>query len=170
MPEAPPDDEERSVAERGAPHGVTLFDHARISAEVAEADRSQAAILESHGLTEAQWNEATQYWMRRMGDDVMQNQQHARVPLLYSDAFSGAQDALKPLPRMDIEGYATLVAAIQNTGSPAPPLAARALSMADYLRASRHFARLMAADAAQAQRFFEILQALQPAAEEVELE
>ena len=164
----PRDQDDQETAERGAPHGVTLFDHAQISAELAEGDRPLATILEAHQLTEAQWNEATLYWMQRMGDDVMDHQERARIPIVYSDAFSKAQDALKPVPEMDVDGYAALVAAVQAAGSPAPPLAARALSTADYLRLSRHFAKLMASDPAQAKRFFESLQALQPPAEEIE--
>ena len=166
---APParDEDDANAAARGAPHGVTLFDHAQIAAEVAEGDKPLATVLEAHNLSEAAWNEATLYWMTRMGDDVMDHAEKARIPLVYSDAFAKAQDALKPLPPMDIEGYATLVAAIQHAGSPAQPLAARNLATADYLRLSRHFAKAMAADALMSQRFFETLEALGPEAEEV---
>lgn len=149
------------------PHGVTLFDHAQISAEIAEGDRPTSAVLEAHRLTEAQWNEVTLHWMKRMGDDVMKNRENARIAIVYSDAFAKAQDALKPLPPVDVEGYAALVAAIQRSGSPAPPLSARNLSNADYLRLSRHFARSMASDPAEAKRFFDTLQAHQPPAEAV---
>ncbi|KYF68179.1 hypothetical protein BE11_36390 [Sorangium cellulosum] len=169
MPARGRDEDDQSTTERGAPHGVTLFDYAEISAELAEGDRALARVLEVRGLTEAQWNEATLYWMRRMGDDVMAHAERARIPIVYSDAFARAQDALKPLPAMDIEGYAALVGAIQATGSPAQPLAARGLSTADYLRLSRHFARAMAADAEQSRRFFEVLQSLAPPAEEVDV-
>lgn len=162
-------DEDQSTAQHGAPHGVTLFDHAQISAELAEGDRPLARVLDAHRLTEAQWNEATLYWMKRMGDDVLSHGENARIPLVYSDAFSKAQDALKPLPPMDVDGYAALVAAIQAAGSPAQPLAVRSLSTADYLRLSRHFAKVMATDPAEASRFFERLQALQPAATEVDI-
>ena len=162
------DDDDSETAARGAPHGVRLFDHAQLAAEVAEGDKPDAKLLEAHNLSEAAWNEATVYWMTRMGDDVMDHAEKARIPLVYSDAFSKAQDALKPLPAMDVDGYATLVAAIQHTGSPAQPLAARNLSTADYLPLSRHFAKAMAADAMRAQRLFESLQALGPEAEEVD--
>ncbi|WP_441292246.1 hypothetical protein ACSRUE_19220 [Sorangium sp. KYC3313] len=169
MPAGGRDEDDEETAARGAPHGVTLFDHAQISAEIAEGDRALARLLEARGLTEAQWHEVTLYWTQRMGDDVMDHAERARIPLVYSDAFSKAQDALRPLPAMDVEGYAALVAAIQAAGSPAQPLAARGLSTADYLRLSRHFARAMAAAPEQARRFFEVLQALSPPAEEVEV-
>ncbi|WP_437841395.1 hypothetical protein [Sorangium sp. So ce1153] len=169
VPASGRDEDDEAAAERGAPHGVTLIDHAQMSAELAEGDRALARVLETRGLTEAQWNESTLYWMQRMGDDVMDHAERARIPIVYSDFFAKAQDALKPLPAMDVEGYATLVAAIQAAGSPAQPLAARGLSTADYLRLSRHFARAMAADTELARRFFEVLQALAPPADEVEV-
>lgn len=160
--EEPPDDE--PVAQKGAPHGVTLFDLAEISALIAEGDRPQALVLEARGLTEAQWNEASIHWLGRMGEDVMINKESARIPLVYSDAFGKAQDALKPLPETDAASYAALVVAIQMAGGPAQPLAARGLSTADYLRLSRHWARVLSTDAEQSKTFFEAYQALQPEA------
>jgi hypothetical protein len=148
------------ATEHGAPHGITLFDHAQIAAELAEGDQTLKAVLDAHELTESQWNESTLYWMQRMGDDVLANAERARIPIVYSDAFSQAQDAKKPLPPLDVEQYAELVAAVQAEGDPARPLAVRSLSNADYLRLSRHFAKAMAADAALSQRYFERLQAL----------
>jgi hypothetical protein len=153
------EDGKGEVRERGAPHGITLFDHAQIAAEIAEGDRPLQEVLDAHRLTAAAWNESTLYWMQRMGDDARANAERARIPIVYSDAFSRAQDARKPLPPMDVEGYADLVAAIQAAGDPAPPLAARSLSNADYLRLSRHFAKAMAADPELSQRYFERLQA-----------
>ncbi|MGK3964023.1 hypothetical protein WMF38_07570 [Sorangium sp. So ce118] len=152
------------TSQTGAPHGVTLFDHAQMSAEIAEGDRPPAAILEAHGLTEAQWNEASIFWMSRIGEDVREHGQDARIPLVYSDAFAKSQDALKPPPSVDTAAYAKLVVDIQAAGGPAQPLAARNLSLADYLRLSRHMARLLSTDPAEARAFSEAYQRLQPAA------
>lgn len=151
-------------APAGAPHGITLFDHAEIAAEIAEGSRPLAQVIAARNLTEQQWNESTLHWMTRMGDDVRANAENARVPVVYSDAFSKAQDALKATVSMDVTAYAKLVADIQLAGGPATPLAARGLSLADYLRLSRHFARVMSADPAESKRFFEALQAAQPPA------
>lgn len=166
MPERGHGQEGAGGREGGAPHGVTLFDHAQISAEVAEGDRPIGEVLRAHNLSEAQWNESTLFWTQRMGDDVLANAERARVPLVYSDAFSQAQDALKLVPAMEIEQYAELVAAIQAEGAPDHPLAVRGLKQADYLRLSRHFARSMASDPALAKRFFDRLQALEPPGDE----
>jgi hypothetical protein len=150
MPETPP------------PHGVTLFDHAKIAAKVAENDRPTADVLAEHELTEAQWNESTTYWMGRMADDVTQHGIEAKVPTTYSDAFGKAQDAIKPVPPMTPEEWATLTVEVQQSGGPARPLAARNLSIPDYLRLARHWARVLSSVPAQNRRFFATYEALQP--------
>lgn len=152
--------EAKQGAQEGAPHGITLFDHAQIAAEIAEGDRTTADVLAARGLTDAQWNESTLYWTSKMGEDVQENGQHARIPLVYSDAFGQAQDALKPLPPMDAATYAALVVDIQREEGPERPLAARNLSTADYLRLSRHFARVLSTDPDQAAAYFEAYTAL----------
>jgi hypothetical protein len=149
-----------SQTQAGAPHGIALFDHAHITAEIAEAGASIASVLERRGLTERQWNESTMYWMKRLGDDVLAHGADARVPVVYSDAFAEAQDKLKPLPALDAPGYAKLVVDVQLAGGPAEPLRARSLSTADYLRLSRHWARVLSSDPAQAAAFFAAYQAL----------
>ncbi|AGP41420.1 hypothetical protein BE04_11245 [Sorangium cellulosum] len=90
--------------------------------------------------------------------------QDARIPLVYSDAFGKAQDALKLPLTMDAASYAKLVVDIQVAGGPTQPLAVRGLSLADYLRLSRHMARVLSSDAAEAKTFSEAYQHLQPAA------
>lgn len=152
----------RSATQQGAPHGITLFDHAQIAAEIAEGDRSSAAVLEAHELDEAQWSASTIYWMTRLGDDVREHGEKARIVHVYSDAFAKAQDGLKPVPPSDAATYAKLVVDIQLAGGPADPLAVRGLSTADYLRMSRHWARVLSTEPRQAEMFFEAYQAEQP--------
>jgi hypothetical protein len=156
------EDGEKAATQQGAPHGITLFDHAQIAAEIAEGNRSTADILDAHRLTEAQWAESTIHWMTRMGDDVREHGEKARIPHVYSDAFAKAQDALKPVPPSDAAAYAKLVVDIQIAGGPAEPVAARGLSMADYLRLSRHWARVLSEDPAEGKAFFDAYQAAQP--------
>jgi hypothetical protein len=100
--------------------------------------------------------------MKRIGDDVLEHGQDARVPHVYSDAFSKAQDALKPVPEMDAATYAKLVVDVQIAGGPEQPLALRGLSTADYLRLSRHWARVLSTDPGQAAVFAEVYERLQP--------
>lgn len=142
------------------PHGITLLDHAHLSAEIAEGARSQATVLAARRITEAAWNEATIFWMSRMDEDVRTHGQDATVPHVYSDAFSKAQDALAPLPPTDAASYARLVVDIQRAGGPSQPLSRRGLSTADYLRLSRHWAAVLSSDPAEARLYADAYQAL----------
>lgn len=148
-------DERAPAADPPPVHGVTLEGHAEISAEIAEGSRPLRAILQDRGLTEVQWTEASITWMRRLGDDALANRENARLALVYSDAFSRAQDALARPPAMTAAEYAGLVVAIQRHGSTDKPLLERRLSNADYLRISRHFARVLSTDPTQASAYFE---------------
>ena len=152
-----------TAATEGPPHGITLIDHAKISALVAEGDRPVAKVLEACKITDNQWSDSTTYWMTRMGDDVAKSGVDAKIPIVYSDAFGKAQDAIKPLPEMSPEEWATLTVEIQTIGNPARPLATRNLSQADFLRLARHWARTLSSDPAQNKRFFATYVSLQPA-------
>lgn len=138
------------------PHGLTLFDHARLAAALAEGDRSASEILAGAALTEAQWAEATAYWMGRIGDAVAREGELARVPLVYSDAFAEAQDAIRPAPEMDGAGWANLLADIQEAGAPERPLRARKLRVADFQRLGRAMAARLVRDPEENARFAEV--------------
>lgn len=144
---------------------ITLERHAEISAEIAEGDKPLAEILAAHRISEARWNEATVAWMKAIGDDVLVNADKATLPHVYSDAFSRAQDAKKPVVPMDAEAYATLVVDVQIAGGPAEPLNVRGLSTADYLRLSRHWSKVLSSDEKESAAFFDAYDRLQPAPE-----
>ncbi len=144
------------------PHGITLEQHAQIAAAIAEGTRAYAEVLRSVQLTDAQWNESTAYWMPKLAEDAQRNGARATLAILYSDAFGNAQNALAPLPAMTPEEWATLTVEVQREGGPAAPLARRRLSLADYLRLSRSFARRLSRDPAEEARFFAQYVALQP--------
>ena len=137
----------------GPPSGITLERHAEVSARIAEGDQSQTKVLEEQQIREQDWNAATQHWMMEMARDAQKNGMNASLAITYSDVFGSTQASLKALPPMTPEEWATLTVEIQQAGSPAQPLAVRALSTADYLRLSRYFAQLLSHDAVMNQRY-----------------
>jgi hypothetical protein len=149
------------LAAAGPPHGVSLIDHALISAEIAEAQQPTAKILEQHRLTESAWTESTMYWMKRIGDDAVAAGAEARLAIVYSDAFGRAQDGLRPVPVLTPEEWAALTVEIQQRGNPAAALAARNLSHADYLRLARHWAKALSSDPGLNNRFVAAYDSLQ---------
>ena len=155
-------DADGDAAAQAAPPAprLTLEDHARISARIAEGDRSTKDVLDAEGIPEPEWNDATSYWMNAMAQDAAKKGAETTLALDYSDAFSRAQDALRPVPEMTPEEWAQLTVEILAAGGPARPLAVRTLSNADYLRLARHWAKRLSRDPAQNKRFMATFVAL----------
>lgn len=144
------------------PHGITLERHAQIAAGIAEGSIPYAKVLENAGVTDPQWNESTAYWMPKLAEDAQNNGAQARLAIVYSDAFSRAQDQQAPLPTMSPEEWAALTVEVQCEGGPGLPLARRNLSVADYLRLARSFAHRLTTDPEEQERFFARYLKLQP--------
>jgi hypothetical protein len=100
--------------------------------------------------------------MNALAADAQKNGAEARLAILYSNAYSTAQDAAAPVPVMSPEDWAHLTVEVQVEGGPAQPLARRNLSLADYLRLVRHFAKRLSSDPEEDRRFFQRFLALQP--------
>lgn len=149
---AGPEEDARRVSHDGAggpagdgrerpPHGIDLVAYAEISAELAEGDRPLAEVLRERGLTDAQWSDATIFWTRTMAEDARGGE--PRLALEFSDAFARAQDARRPLVPLSVEEWARLRNDIDADGV-AASLAARGLSLSDYARLVRHWAKALA--------------------------
>lgn len=141
MSEPPP-----SLAAEGPPSGVHLLAYAALSADLAEGDRTQAEVLAAYSLTEEDFTRVTLFWARRMADDAEARGAEAKVPELYSEAFARAQDQKKAPPALTVEGWAALSEEIARADSPEPALRARGLTLPDYLRAARAWARALASE------------------------
>jgi hypothetical protein len=139
---------------------ISMMEHARITAQIAEGDRLLKDVLAAEGVSENEWNDATVHWMNAMAADAAAKGAGAVVAIDYADVFGKAQDAIKPVPAMTPEEWAALTVEVLNAGGPAKPLAARNLSKADYLRLSRHWAKRLAANPAENKRFFATFEAL----------
>ncbi|HMA94025.1 MAG TPA: hypothetical protein VKP30_15140, partial [Polyangiaceae bacterium] len=120
---------------------LTLEEHARISAEIAEGDLSEAELLKRHGVSQQQWNDATLQLMTALAEDAQKNGAEATLALLYSEQFGAHQQSLKPSPDMTPEQWEELQFDIERSDGPDIPLAQRHMSMADYLRLVRVFAK-----------------------------
>jgi len=144
------------------PHGISLVAHAQISAALAEGTRPQNEVLASFQLNEKQWLESTTYWLPKLAEDAQANGAQARLAIEYSDAFSAAQDSFAPVKPMTAEEWAVLVVEVQRDENPSPPLARRQLSLADYFRLARHFARLLSSDPTEQKRYLDRYLSLQP--------
>jgi hypothetical protein len=143
--------------------GISLQDHAEISAEIAEGDRKVDDVLGVRGLSQERWGRISLAWMQRLADDVKVHREHARLPMAYADAFGRAQNAKKAVPPMSVEEWAALTVQVTTDGGPQHALRARGLSQADYLRLARHWANVLSTDPVAARRYEKAFAALQPA-------
>ena len=75
------------------------------------------------------------------------------LAIAFSEAFATAQDAKKPLPALDVLGWAALVNEIEAIGL-ARALGKRQLSKADYFRLVRHWAKAIATRSRARKRVF----------------
>jgi hypothetical protein len=138
---------------------LSLAEHAALSAHLAEGTRSQAELLQERGLSEEEWNDATQFWMMRLARDTELHGANATLAITYSDVFAKTQDQLKAIAELAPEEWATLTVEIQQQGL-ARPLAQRNLSNADYIRLARHFARLLSGNPSAHDRYWKTYQSL----------
>ena len=129
-----------------------MEDHARISAEVAEGTHDEAEVLKRHGLSADEWNDATRHWMTALAEDVQRLGADARLAIEYSDSFASHQQSLKAPLDMSPERWAELEYDIERSEAPDVPLSSRQMSLADYMRLVRVFAKRMAEEPAVAVR------------------
>lgn len=121
---------------------IDLEAYAKISADLAEGDRPTREVLESYGVAESAWNDATLHWNVTMAEAARTDPSMA---IRFSELFAAAQDAKKPIAPLDVAGYADLVNDVEAVGL-ARALAKRQLGNADYFRLVRHWARALARD------------------------
>lgn len=131
---------------------INLEQHARISADVAEGVEGEAEVLKRHGLTGEEWTEATRIWMTALAEDVQKHGAEAQLPLQYSDYFAQQQQSLRPEVTMTPEQWAELEFDIEREGSMDLPLARRQMSLADYMRIMRTYAKRITEEPAVAVR------------------
>ncbi|MEP7120062.1 MAG: hypothetical protein ABJE95_04090 [Byssovorax sp.] len=130
------------------PRDLTLEEFASVSAEIAEGDAPLDRILARHelGLDLASWRELSDRWSRILAADES-------AADAYAEAFTRAQDGLKPAPQMTPEEWAELVVEVGAEGRAA--LVRRALGPGDHLRLARRWARVLGGDRALAARYAE---------------
>lgn len=136
---------------RAAVSDLDLETYAAVCADLAEGDARPGAVLAARGLDDGRWVEIALDWGRRLTADASAGG-GATLAMTFSAAFARAQDAKRPLPAMDAEGWGTFVADADHLGL-ARALAARRLSLADHSRLVRHWAKALAIDPALHARF-----------------
>lgn len=137
---------------------LSLDDFASISAAIAEGDRSVDEILRGRDLTLGEWDAISAHHHQRIALDAMENDPPTLAET-YAAAFTRAQDALKPVPKLTPEEWAAVSHEVASKGEDA--LAGRGLRRPDFLRLSRHWAAEVAKSPPLARRVFAASYALE---------
>jgi hypothetical protein len=135
------------------PNLLPLETYARISAKLAEGDRTRAEVLREEGQTEDAFAAAEADWNERIVVDTFAN---GTLAGKLSEAFVRAQDGIRPAPEMSVEAFADLVEAAGAEGL-TRTLSAAGLRAADWQRLHRAMARTLGKDRALGRAYAEAL-------------
>jgi len=133
-----------------APHEaeINLDAYARLLVALNRAGVEQRdRVLASHGLDEARWQTIDDAWQERLSQAMDEGTDEVPVsPFL--DAFSRAMERAESDDSqvMSLARFVEATRAVQAGGEIAKSLAVLGLTPDEYLRANRHWMRLMAQD------------------------
>lgn len=136
-------------AEEDVEHDIVAY--ARLAAALAAEPVARAELLAARGLDEARWAAIDDAWQARLSA-AMDEATDGVPPLVaaYADAFARAQrEAAAVLP---LERFIAVLFELRRGREAAAVLAEHGITLAELLRASEHWSRRAASDAAVALR------------------
>jgi hypothetical protein len=135
---------------------MTLEDYAALMAELAAAGEARAAVLARHDLDEATWDAVDEHWQARLsaaldeeGDGV------SELLSRYAAAYESAQR--QSAPPISVEQLARVTRRLQASGDLRASLSKEGVTLAEYVRGTEHWSRLLATDPDAERRFNEVL-------------
>ncbi len=120
---------------------VPLDVYAALSAEIAERREPATTILTRYGLDTASFALLEQHWLEKMATQAQGGD--PALAVAFGEVFVAAQDALatpEELARTK-EEYAAIRARVERADEPMQALAPRGLSLSEWMRLDRRFAR-----------------------------
>jgi hypothetical protein len=134
-------------------HGIDLRRYATIAAELAESGVDRAAVLADYALDGTLWIAVERTWALRLATAALQHD--LGVIEEYDADYAQAQDALGgPMP--PFERYVAVTLELRTTTDPALVLADRGLSLPDWARMQRYWAKRLAKEDELIERFAQL--------------
>ncbi len=137
--------------------GVDLAGYARTAAALAEGAEPRRAVLSRAGLDEARWMEVEKTWLLRVATASMQGDLALLAELDEAAAAAQAEIAAAA-PKVPLEVYARIDAALTDGASPARVLAGAKLTPAAFARARRAWTAEIASNEAVATQYRALLE------------
>ena len=135
---------------------LTIEAYAAIMAELAAAGDARGDVLARHGLDESRWAAIDDAWQARLSEALDEEGDGvAEVVSRYAAAYRAAQ-AARGAP-ISLEQYARVTRRFEASGDLSAALAKTGVSLADYVRGTEHWSRLLATDPEVERRFDEVL-------------
>lgn len=126
--------------------------YARICVELGAGAEPRAQVLARRGLDEASWRAVDAAWQARLSEAM--DAEGDEVPAVLSEiaaATAAAQEALSP--PISVEQFARATRLVGASADLGAALSAAGLTLAAHVRASQHWTRRIAEDAAVEARF-----------------
>jgi len=133
--------------------------YAQVMAELASAGDGaarRAQVLARHGLDEDRWAAIDDHWQEQLS--LALDPEDDGVPAIlsaYAAAYEAAQRALAP--PISLDQFAQVTRLLQASGDVRASLAKVGVTLADYVRGSEHWSRLLAENPELERRFHEVV-------------
>lgn len=142
---------------------ISLDEYAKIMAELAAAGENRNGVLARRGFDEASWETIDEFWQDRLSASLEENTLDDDNPAsalvsAYTAAYASAQRALAP--PISLEQFARMTRLLQASGDLNASLSKVGITLAEYTRASDHWAREMTQDASLKDEFSRVLAGL----------
>lgn len=135
---------------------LTIEAYAALMAELAAAGEARAQVLARHGLDEDRWDAIDTRWQQRLSEALDEEGDGvAELVSVYASAYEAAQRALAP--PIALEQLALVTRLLGASGDLRASLAKAGVTLADYVRGTEHWSRLLASDPELERRFDDVL-------------
>ncbi len=119
---------------------LDLDTYARLLAKFAADNSAREALLETHSLTEEDWEETDEYWQDRLAEDAIEEDQVNPLITRFSEVFTETQLQLAGT-ELGLEQYVEILRQVQSGRELHKVLAEERVLLNDYLKAHAHWTR-----------------------------
>lgn len=119
---------------------LDLDTYARLLAKFAADNSMRESLLETHSLSEDDWEETDEYWQDRLAEDAPEEDQVNPLIARFSQVFTETQLQLAAV-ELDLDRYVEILRQVQSGRELHKVLAEDRVSLSEYLKAHAHWTR-----------------------------
>lgn len=119
---------------------LDLDTYARLLAKFATDNSMRESLLQTHALSEDEWEEVDEYWQDRLGEDPEDEEQVSPLMARFSQIFTETQLQLAGV-ELALDRYVEILRQMQSGRELHKVLAEERVALNDYLKAHAHWTR-----------------------------